>query len=627
VLKHALSVAAAGVLTAGLAAAADAPVTPQKNWSAVRTRNFSVIGDSGERNLRAVATRLEQFREALAVVIPKAVAVTTEPVTVIVFRNHKAFEPFKPVHAGKVKKFISGYFQGGRSMNYIALTTEGSADFEIIYHEYVHFVVRSVIPDVPIWFNEGLAEYFSAFDGYPGARSARLGKPQVDHVYLLREQSPPWLPLETLVAVQYDSEQYNEANKASVFYAQSWALVHYLLLGENQKYFGKAAEFLQQMAQGATLEDACSKALQMTPALLERRLREYVQLPALPQINITFSEGIANLERLPVTPVPDSEAHATLGGLLLAMGRDQDARRQLEAALALDSESALAHAWMGQLLMQADRPDDARAHLERAVAADEASWLTHYMYASLLRSSAAAKDAATRASIERALRRTIELNAEFADAYAELAWLKSHDPATRQEALALAHSALTKMPGSERYAYLIASLLTMNGEYAPAKAILTKLSRSGNDEGVRTAASDLLGRIRRVEAEAATGARDDGRARPLGGGGGGAQTFLPLFRKLGAGEQRVKGTLTAIECAGGRIALVLLVDGRPAKLRVADFQQIEFITYREDLTGQINCGPRPTTDTVLVTYRPETSAGADALGDAVAVEFPPPDFE
>jgi hypothetical protein len=49
---------------------------------------------------------------------------------------------------------------------------------------------------------------------------------------------------------------------------------------------------------------------------------------------------------------------------------------------------------------------------------------------------------------------------------------------------------------------------------------------------------------------------------------------------------------------------------------------VEFLTYRQDLAGQVQCGARTPPDVVLVTYRPSQEGGTVA-GSMVAVEFPP----
>jgi hypothetical protein len=54
----------------------------------------------------------------------------------------------------------------------------------------------------------------------------------------------------------------------------------------------------------------------------------------------------------------------------------------------------------------------------------------------------------------------------------------------------------------------------------------------------------------------------------------------------------------------------------------ARFEDVEFLTYRDDLRGEITCGARTPPVVVLITYRPSDPPGKLA-GTVVAVEFPP----
>ena len=64
-------------------------------------------------------------------------------------------------------------------------------------------------------------------------RKSCLEVRSVGHVFLLRQSK--MLPLQTLFEVDYKSPHYNEKNKQSIFYAQSWALMHYLIIGKAGK--------------------------------------------------------------------------------------------------------------------------------------------------------------------------------------------------------------------------------------------------------------------------------------------------------------------------------------------------------------------------------------------------------
>ena len=57
-------------------------------------------------------------------------------------------------------------FQPGQDRNYIALSAvidDANYRFTVIFHEFVHLLVKYNVQDMPLWFNEGLAEYYSTF--------------------------------------------------------------------------------------------------------------------------------------------------------------------------------------------------------------------------------------------------------------------------------------------------------------------------------------------------------------------------------------------------------------------------------------------------------------------------------
>ncbi|MDQ3323212.1 MAG: hypothetical protein M3525_12395, partial [Acidobacteriota bacterium] len=67
----------------------------KNEWLRVRSKNFNLIGNASEKDIRKVATRLEQFREVFRQVLSKANLNSPIPTTVIVFKNEAAFTPFK----------------------------------------------------------------------------------------------------------------------------------------------------------------------------------------------------------------------------------------------------------------------------------------------------------------------------------------------------------------------------------------------------------------------------------------------------------------------------------------------------------------------------------------------------
>src|SRR4030095_9328321 len=103
--------------------------------------------------MRKVATKLEQFRQMLALMFPRLKIETPIPTTVVIFKNHDSFRPFKPLYKGKTQENVGGYFVSRQDINYIALTAEmrGLSPYEVIFHEYEHFITRNNLRRAPPW--------------------------------------------------------------------------------------------------------------------------------------------------------------------------------------------------------------------------------------------------------------------------------------------------------------------------------------------------------------------------------------------------------------------------------------------------------------------------------------------
>src|SRR5262245_11060216 len=96
------------------------PVAAKETWVGVKSKNFFLTGNAGEKDIRRVATYLEQFREVFSRLFPRAVLKSPVPTKVIVFKDRKSYLPFMPVYQGKVND-VAGYFQSGPDVNYITL--------------------------------------------------------------------------------------------------------------------------------------------------------------------------------------------------------------------------------------------------------------------------------------------------------------------------------------------------------------------------------------------------------------------------------------------------------------------------------------------------------------------------
>ena len=93
---------------------------------------------------------------------------------------------------------------------------------EDLRHEFTHGLLHATLNSVPLWLDEGLAEYFEVRGTEPGA-------PHSEHLsHLQRVRAEGWNPS------LYQLEQLSDFRKMTQRdYAESWGWVHFMLNGDD----------------------------------------------------------------------------------------------------------------------------------------------------------------------------------------------------------------------------------------------------------------------------------------------------------------------------------------------------------------------------------------------------------
>jgi tetratricopeptide (TPR) repeat protein len=632
-------------------------VLAKDNWISVRTKHFFMIGNTGEKEIRQVGLKLEQFREVFTRLFPNMRFNTPVPTTVVVFKSHSSYAPFKP-HAN-----TAGYFQAGPDVNYITLTTEldGRQDpFNVIFHEYTHLLVNNTFENAPLWFNEGLAEYYSTFK-MTDDRKVDLGYPIGNHVYLLRDSK--MLPLSTLFEVDHKSPHYNESKKQGIFYAQSWALMHYLLIGKAGKV-EQLAKFLELQNTNIPMDQAFQQSFGMPYETMEKDLRNYVKQNRYNVINGHFEHKLELDTNTDATPLTEAEAQAYLGDLLLHSYR-KDAYTYLQKALKLDPNLGMAHASLGMAYFREGKVDEARASLERAVALNSQNYLAHYYYAyTLSRQSPEGEPVSgytpeVAKKIREHLQKAIALRPDYHESYNLLGFVSLVSGENMPEAIEALKKALTDSPGRHDFSFTLAQIYARTGDYKTAQQMLEQLAKSNAEEYIRQGSEMILSQIRGIQERENTPVDQLKRASNTNGGppalvnvgpessandsGGGnstrpAQTapsapadpssyLREVLRAPASGETQLQGTLLRLECDAKGIVFVVQTEGGLLRFRTASFDDVEITTYDTNVKGDITCGERKPANLVVVVYAPNTDKRIKADGILKSVEFVPPDFK
>jgi tetratricopeptide (TPR) repeat protein len=618
---------------AALVLISTAPGRAAEKWTRLETEHFVFVGDAPERQIRQIAQRLEQFRDVMSRILPPAAVAAATPTTVFVFQSDRSLTPYKPLFEGRPIE-VAGYFVSRGPGSAIALNAGAQeAALRIIFHEYAHFMTANTAGEMPLWANEGLAGFYETFEARDNGRIAMLGLPNEYHLAAL--QGASLLPLRELMSVDHSSPLYNEGSRRGVFYAESWALMHYLSLGSPARS-GQLREYLQQVKNGAGPEPAFKAAFGSDIDGLERELREYARQFTFPGLRLTFNEKVNGSGAGRGAAIDEMEANAYLGELLVLMGRVDDARTRLKALIARNPSSARGVAALGLLELQGDHLDAALPLLERAAALDPANAATHRAWGAALYANSVTQAgddvaaAAARAKARGPLSRAIELLPGDAELLVMLGHLESAADAHAQ-ATALFERAVSIAPRQERYRLMLADSLVRQQDYTRATSYLGPLL-AGSDPDIKETARDLLKFVatQRERAAAFAGpsrpaasSASAPAARPRTAIGG---RFVPEFRPVGAGERRVLGMFTAVDCQAGSSVLVIEAEGETIRMAAADLAKVTFLSYRPTAPAGVNCGPIAPVRVFATFAEDDALTASGVAGRAIAIELLPDDF-
>jgi len=396
-------------------------VPNDETWIEVDTGHFRLTSNAEEEITRRVARNLEELRAVLVETTGLGLTAPV-PIHIIVFRDGESFTPYKTRYQG-IPAPIGGFYLRSPDAAYIVINAGMRIDAtSLMFHEYVHAVLADHLPGIPLWLGEGLACFFESFTA--DGDTATIGLP-VDRFWD-RYQGSGLIPMGEFLDVDRHSPHYRETARSGLFYFQSWALAHYLVLGIDDHRL-ELDRFFRLLDTRSPTEDGYRRALETDAIVLEVDLEEYLRQPSLPHqtVSVSMAADPATTARTVAQP----EVLSLLGSLLAAQNppRSGDAADHFEAALGLDPECARAHAGMALLAETDDRLAEAREGLMMAMTlAPNDGWI-HYRWGAFL-----FHRTTSRAEAIAALERSLELDPGFGPTWAVLAtaYAERREPGT-----------------------------------------------------------------------------------------------------------------------------------------------------------------------------------------------------
>jgi len=425
------------------------PAKPPE-WVEVRSPNFIVVSNAGEKQARKVAVQFEQVRTVFRQLLQNANKHPSPVVTILAVKDESSMRELLPEYWTKAHSHPAGLFAARLNDFYAAvqLDAHGLSPYETIYHEYYHTISVPYVPDLPVWLSEGLAEFY----GHTEITENAVEMGQADALLLQELKNTRLIPLDVLFRVDHSSPYYNEAQKTSIFYAESWALAHYLLLGDRMAHRPMLDAYLNALGQDP---EGAAKTAFGDPRKLQSDLDNYIRSQQF--FFLKYPAPRINEDEMKFRVLSDAEAFAYRGGFEVVRGRYQEGKAMLNEALQRDPNIGLAHQYLAVGEFLEGQRDQAVESASKAIALDPNNWFTRYLRAYLKTSVGGM--GSTDPQIEDDLRRAIAMRPEFAPPYSLLAVHLAAGNRNLDEALTLAQKAVAFEPANSNYQLALAQVL------------------------------------------------------------------------------------------------------------------------------------------------------------------------
>jgi tetratricopeptide (TPR) repeat protein len=459
-----------------------------------RSTHFLVLTDASDRDAIHLAAQFERIHLVFHTLLPTSGDNSDPPVVVVAVKDRKGMRALEPMtYLAKNQINLSGLFLRAADKNYILMRLDAHEEhaYSTVYHEYTHYMLRKADNWLPLWLDEGLAQFYE--NTYIDERTAWLGEANAKQLRYLNRND--LLPLRMLLAVGPASPYYHEEQKGSMFYAESWALTHYLIVSDRIEGTHRMRDYAEQMARGEDAVSAAEKAfgdLDKLQAGLDEYLMQRKFMYFMMAADLSAKDAAAEVRR-----VSSAEADAVRADVLVYTGRGMEARELLETVLSEDPNSAPAHQTMGYLHYRDGDFAAAKRWLGEAVNLDPNNYLANYYYATAAMQSGGASEDET---IESRLLAAMRLNPEFAPAYDALAMYYASRTRKLEAAHLLNLRAVELEPGRLSFRLNCAEVLVEERQYAEALEALQGAMRVAKTPMELTTVQNQISRIEQYQA-------------------------------------------------------------------------------------------------------------------------------
>lgn len=235
-------------------------------WRRAETAHFILYGDVSERTLRTYATKIERFDALLRTYYPIQSDVQIPKLEIYLADGARDMRRILPDGS----EGIAGFYSPDAGRIYTVTNISNPEALSTLFHEYAHhFMFQMSAVAYPSWFVEGFAEYYSTVVMEPD--KIEVGREDRGRMMLFTQLGAnEWAPLADVLKWRISR---SGRARLSDYYAQSWALTHYLMSTPERRQM--LSQYLNAVIRGADPVTAMHGATGRTSIELQTDMRRY----------------------------------------------------------------------------------------------------------------------------------------------------------------------------------------------------------------------------------------------------------------------------------------------------------------------------------------------------------------
>jgi tetratricopeptide (TPR) repeat protein len=533
----------------------------ESKWTVARDSHFEVFSQTTEPEARAAVVWLERLRTFFIQTRISSLHRNGNgrgPVRVIQFTSRQDYATVQPSQSA------DAFFLASPARDYVILSSPASLQSGILAHEYAHLVLHSLGIKLPIWFAEGVAEFFSTL--HITDRECTIGGDLPVRRAALKHD---WVPLGMLFSV--DSAARLNRRQADVFYAESWALADMLIA--SPEYAARAPALIAELATGTDAQVLLRRIYGKSLETVEAELQTWLTQP---KAALTLPSVSPEAEYVTTAAVSEFERNLLMADFLLASGRVTEAEQAYRELERDNKHSAPVYSALALIELQRGNREEARVQWARALELGVTDAAICFRYAEL------SEDAnAPGSDVRAALVQALDLAPAFDDARYKLALLEYRVGNYPESVKHL--RMVASVPPERAYGYwtAMANALVELSERDEAKSAARKAMENASNDRDRSAASLLsymaatdltvqLARDEKGNLQVVTARKPHGSDdwNPFVEAGDQIRHFSGKIRKVECTANKITGFEVASEAQSVQVALpdpshVLITGGTP----------------------------------------------------------------